>query len=189
MEKNIGVPISLTSYDSHLSLFDKLTNQILFKYWSLKCKNMDYETILTQSVNAIDEILETHRLKTSFYKNINFETVIKTNSGWTFEISKAFYQSEESIILFLFKDERFSQASFTITFRNKNGIILGIKNMFHGWTTDSYFHDLESPLLNPNVLASLLTAKEKIKKGTIRELNVTNERLEIGNKKLTLNNR
>ena len=189
MEKAIGIPSSRGFGTKHLRLNDKIRNFILFKFWSYRCRNMNYKELLSKTIKTIEEVLEAHNQSTSFYKHINFETIIETNSGWTLEISKAYYHSEESIILFLFKDENFAQSSFTITFKNKNGIILGIKNMFHGWTTDSYFHDLESPLLNPNVLASLLTAIEKIKKGTIRELNVTNERLEFGNKKLTLSNR
>jgi hypothetical protein len=169
MEKNVGIPNSV-SYDASLSLVNKLSNFLSFKYWSFRCKNMNYEEVLSRSHSVVDEILDFHKLKNHFYDNSHFEIIIETTSGWSFEISKINSVSEENIILYLFEDKSFARASYTIVFLNKKGNIVGINNMFHGWSTDSFFHDLESPLLNPNVLAALLSSKEKLKTGTVRKL-------------------
>lgn len=184
MNKVIGIPHSSICSDASLSFFDKFTNDLLLKYWNFKCRRMSYEKLVIQSKITIDEILTAHNLRSSYYQNINFEVTITSNKGWTFELSKAFYNQEESIILILLRDQAVGQSSYSICFDNDKGLIKGIKNMFHGLMIDTYFYDLESPLLNPNVLAALIVASKALKKGKVTSLQISNRSKYFGEMKL-----
>ena len=184
MNKVIGIPTSSIASNAHLTFIERLINDLRLQIWSFKCKRMEYKRLVADSKYFLEDLLEAHKIKSSYHQNINFEATIESNKGWKIEISKAFYAKEESIILILFKDQSVGQASFSICFENENGVIRGIKNMFHGLLFEQFFYDLECPYLNPTVLAALKTAEKSLKKGKITSLSCSNRPQEFGLSKM-----
>lgn len=188
MNKVIGIPHSSIASDIHLSIFDKIINELRLQFWSFRLKKMKYENLLIDSKNVVENIISAHSLLNAYILNLNFEATIESNNGWKIEISKAFYAKEESIILILFKAQAVGQSSFSICFENENGVIKGIKNMFHGLLFQRYFYDLESPFLDPTVLAALKTAEKGLKKGKVTSVRFSNKPQEFGYSNLEKNN-
>lgn len=176
MEKAVAIP----THPVKGSIIARCSNLISQTFWSYRCRSLPYKTLLQKTVGVVEEVLSAHSLTAKFYNNINFEVNITTDSGWSLDLSKAFTSIEENTIAILYKDTPNGQITYSITFKNINGTITGIQNMFQGFCIDSYFHDEESNTLNPNVLAGLLSAKKSLSRGVIAGLKMSNTPITFG---------
>lgn len=180
MEKIVAVPTIKTGKHSlrktGLRMFDKVAEV----FWSLRCRRHNYHTLLLKTIDVVEDILERHSLIDRFYAYRNFELSVETKIGWSLNLSKAYSSIEENIILILYKDMPHGQTTFSITFNNENGKIIGIQNMYQGFCVDSYFQDEESDVLNPDVLANIMVSRRHLATGKITEMKISNKPISFG---------